>query len=322
MAATIMVNSAFTGKKNCLVCGRSEKSTKLLDIKTQSIVYAYLYHRIYINPSYSARCCRRHVNKLGLIHNAEFNNMRTRLLEQSRGPMLLCNHLSMALSNALRPVGIFDQFNYIDSMSDDFCKQVTGWSKTEYNDFSRYITSIYDTEGRSKEFLIALYRYWLRKGTDEETLALLVGNSSQQQISHYLAQIRKAITTDFVHFYLGADKGREFFCNHKNESIIELHQLGQDDLVICADATYCRIEKSFNNQFQYDSWSQQKLDSLIKPFIVCCGDGYIIDCYGPFKAHQNDAKIFDYILENDQDFANIIEPEKTICFVDRGELCV
>ncbi|CAF1054262.1 unnamed protein product [Brachionus calyciflorus] len=39
------------------------------------------------------------------------------------------------------------------------------------------------------------------------------------------------------------------------------------------------------------------MDLLIKPFLVCCSDGYIIDCYGPLKDNFNDAKILDYILK-------------------------
>ena len=85
-----------------------------------------------------------------------------------------------------------------------------------------------------------------------------------------------------------------------------------------ADATYIRIEKSFNNEFQYKSWSGQKKDSLVKPFLICCTDGYIIDLYGPFPANQNDATIFEYILSTDNDLQNILQPNKTIAILDRG----
>lgn len=318
MASTGLLKTAHTDKNRCTICGRYNKSAKLVDIKPDSIVYAYLHHKILIKPGQGVRCCQRHTDNNGLIQTHEFMNMRTKVLEYSRFSILMFDYLAKNISSS-KPIGILDKFNDMDSISDDYCMQITGWKKREFNNFSRYITSIYDTVGRSKEVMIALYRYWLRKGTDEETLALLITGTTQQQVSHYLDQIRKAITTDFVPFFLGANKGRDFFCGHKNESIKELHQLSDNDLVICADATYCRIEKSSNNQFQYDSWSQQKLDSLLKPFLVCCGDGYIIDCYGPFKAHQNDAKIFDYILENDRNLVDIIEPKKTVCFVDRGK---
>ncbi|RNA34715.1 transposable element tcb1 transposase [Brachionus plicatilis] len=43
----------------------------------------------------------------------------------------------------------------------------------------------------------------------------------------------------------------------------------------------------------------QKKDSLVKPFLICCADGWIIDCYGPIKANKNDASILDYIHFHD-----------------------
>ncbi len=73
--------------------------------------------------------------------------------------------------------------------------------------------------------------------------------------------------------------------------------LANDNLVIIADGTYCAMEKSANNDFQYKTYSGQKKDSLFKPFILCCADGYIVDCYGPFAANENDALILDYVLK-------------------------
>ena len=64
----------------------------------------------------------------------------------------------------------------------------------------------------------------------------------------------------------------------------ELLQLKKDELVVIYDGTYKHIEKSANNEMQYRTWSVHKSSSLLKPFIICCADGYIIDCYGDFDA--------------------------------------
>ena len=98
-----------------------------------------------------------------------------------------------------------------------------------------------------------------------------------------------------------------------------LFNLKDDELAIVVDGTYGRCEKSGNNRFQYASWSAQKQDNLIKPFLICCANGYIIDCYGPFAANKNDAKIFEYILDRDIDLQRILESEKTSVFLDRGK---
>ena len=71
-------------------------------------------------------------------------------------------------------------------MDDEFCFKITRWNKKQFIKFSNYITSIYDTEGRTKEQLLALYRFWLRKGINQCTLAMFKNNASQQQVSHYL----------------------------------------------------------------------------------------------------------------------------------------
>ena len=216
---------------------------------------------------------------------------------------------------------MFDKFKNIDTLDDQSCFNITGWSKEDFIRFSKYITSISHSAKRNKYQLIAIYRYWLKKGLDQYSLSLLKSSTTQQQISRYLQQIRSAINKDFVPYFLGAkSRPRSYFLKCNNKTTVELFKLKQDDLAIFADATYTRLEKSANNAFQYNCWSQQKFDLLIKPFIICCADGYIIDCYGPFKASLNDAKIFEYILKTDTDLLDILLPNQTFCFLDRGFL--
>ena len=149
-----------------------------------------------------------------------------------------------------------------------------------------------NTENRSKEQLIALYRYWHRTGMHQKDLAFLFGNNTtQRKIFWFLSQIRIAIYKDFVHDFLGAHKNREFYLGFNTNMTQNLHELQPDVLVLIADGTSCRIQKSNNNEFQYLTYSMQKSCSLFKPFIICCADGYIIDCYGPFAANVNDSKI-------------------------------
>jgi hypothetical protein len=187
-------------------------------------------------------------------------------------------------------------------------------------EFTAYIKNVRDTAGRTKEQLVAIYRYWLMKGLDQNTLALLKCNTSQQQISHYLEQIRNAMNEEFVPQFLGTKKGIEFFLKHNTESVKILHDFTDETLAVIADGTYTRLEKSSNNEFQYVSYSLQKLDHLIKPFILCCADGYFIDCYGPFRATFNDADILKYILATDQDLKELlIIPKNIYLFLDRGK---
>jgi len=54
--------------------------------------------------------------------------------------------------------------------------------------------------------------------------------------------------------------------------------------------------------------------------MMCCADGYFIDCYGPFPATLNDANIFRYILKTDNDLIELCKEKTQIMFfVDRGK---
>ena len=58
--------------------------------------------------------------------------------------------------------------------------------------------------------------------------------------------------------------------------------------IVMCDATYVFMQSSTNYLFQKQTYSLQKLDNLVKPFMIVCSDGHIIDCLGPYKATTND----------------------------------
>lgn len=117
------------------------------------------------------------------------------------------------------------------------------------------------------------------------------------------------------------NRSREFFISHNTETSIKLFGLRDDELVLVADGTYCRIEKSADNEFQYNTYSGQKKDSLIKPFVIVCADGYYVDVWGPYPANNNDATIFRHILDTDPDLRfDILRNGLTHLFLDRGKI--
>ena len=91
----------------------------------------------------------------------------------------------------------------------------------------------------------------------------------------------------------------------------------QDQLALVADGTYCYCEKSSNNYFQKITYSGQKKRHLLKPFVICTSDGYIIDIYGFYKATSNDAQILTDILKNHKDLVSLIQPND-VFLLDRG----
>ena len=61
----------------------------------------------------------------------------------------------------------------------------------------------------------------------------------------------------------------------------------------------------------------QKGRCLVKPFIICAFDGYIVDIYGLYPATWNDARILKHILETDSDLVKLFKKED-ILILDRG----
>ena len=284
-------------------------------------MHAYLNHGLIIK--HESRCCVDHVDEKGFIKAEEFKNIDTIGQNYDKDIIMVldaCLKASEKIHYTLKDSsGIFDKFRDMAALDDALCLKITGWTKEQFISFSKFIKRVRDTCGRTKEQLIAIYRYWLSKGIDQCTLAMLKCNTSQQQISHYLAQIREAMNDEFVPLFLGANKGKEFFLKHNTNSVKILHELDNDVLAVIADGTYTKLEKSANNDFQYLSYSIQKSHNLIKPFILCCADGYFIDCYGPFQANMNDAHIFRNILSTDEDLKQLFTPQnKIILFLDRG----
>jgi hypothetical protein len=63
---------------------------------------------------------------------------------------------------------LFEPFRNVATLSDDYCREITGWSKIDFVKFSKNIKNTRDTKNRTKGMMIAMYRYWLRKAIDQK----------------------------------------------------------------------------------------------------------------------------------------------------------
>jgi hypothetical protein len=219
------IETAFSHHGKCFICRRRESAaSRLRKIKKESVILAYLEHRIFIK--HHSRCCSHHLDGNGLIYSTLFQTIPTKAKIYNKQTLLFLE----ALGN-LKSKNVFDQFKDMATLTETHCFKITRWSKDQFFRFSNFITSTYQTNGRTKEELIAIYRYWLRRGLDQCSLAMFKNKTSQQKISHYLSQIRVAINKDFVPFYLGVEnRSREFFLEHNNITVTELYHMNKDDL--------------------------------------------------------------------------------------------
>ncbi len=201
-----MLRTAHSNHSKCFICGR--KKQYIYQISRKAISEAFIRNKIVIKDH--ARCCRNHLDSNGLIKQDEFSKIKTDLNRYERSLIKILEDLTSKLKDSYN--SIFEPFQNLEILTDEHYINITGWNKKTFSKFASYITSIHFTAKRSKEQLIAFYRFWLRKGTDQQMLGNL-NNTSQLSMSNFLARIRKAINRDFVPFFLGAkSRTRDFFC--------------------------------------------------------------------------------------------------------------
>jgi hypothetical protein len=93
---------------------------------------------------------------------------------------------------------------------------------------------------------------------------------------------------------------------------------------LIADSTYVYIDKSADSEFQRITYSDQKKRHFVRPFTVCCADGFIVDLFGPYAAVNNDAQILLEVLDEtieDTDssvpLSSLLRPDDFL-ILDRG----
>ena len=162
----------------------------------------------------------------------------------------------------------------METLTEELCLEITKWSKTDFIECCSQLQNIRNSEGRKKEELLAIFRFWLTRGSSQSSIALLKKECNQQRISNYLQSIRDDLNRDFLPNWLGTNRPREFFIQRNNASIDELYQL-EDTVTIIVDGTYTRCQKSRINQMEYSTYMKYKFGNLLKPFVAVCPDGWV-----------------------------------------------
>ena len=319
----IPINTSFTSHKKCFICRRKKISLK--EVSKLSIATSFIEHNIYIPEG--TRSCYRHMTK-GHIKDDEYVKIPVHVelldrkiiksLKSSFKKILECFRDKEISQTYAQPILPLENFRNILTLSEEFCEKFINCSKEAFIRLSSLLSKkIRNTQNRSKSMLIALYLYWLKSGMTQKSLAFYKVDSSQQEISNELKQIRVFINQDITPRYLGFNSvTREFLLSHLTPTVKELYGIKGEQLVFILDGGYERHEKSFNNEFQAATFSGQKKQNLLKSFLVTTCTGYIIECYVDMDARWNDDRILREILATDRHFRNIIRPNDYF-FVDR-----
>lgn len=321
---TFRLPVALSSHRMCFICGRKQTNKskiKLHRINSESLGYFYSEEDRFIVKSH-ARACGYHLTETHHIKREHIlifdHHLSAKAIFRNvpRESIIALDAVKKHISNS----GPFDKFKNMDSVDDNHCEKITGWNKNVFMQFLEYLTDLKTTDTRTKEELVAIYRFWLRNGISQTCIALYKKDNSQQTISNYLDVVRLSVEKYFVPFFLGASRGRDFFLNHRTEASKILYDLNENDLCFVADGTYAKHKKSKNHEFQYNSYSSHKKCNLMKIFLICCPDGYIVDCYGPFFGKDNDATIFNYILNKDDSYNSLVRDSETHFVLDRGNI--
>ena len=156
-----------------------------------------------------------------------------------------------------------------------------------------------NSPARSREQALAVDLTWLKTGIPQSTLSAFFGIESRQKISNMCFQVREAFKKDFVLKFLGCGSlNRNEWLGKITHEVKELYSLSDDQFCLIADGTYLYCQKSENNKLQRLLYSGQKKRHLIKPFVVCSSNGFIIYVFGPFAATSNDASILLHLMNN------------------------
>lgn len=198
------------------------------------------------------------------------------------------------------------------------CKQFTGLTKSQFNSLESKLKSLKNSPQRTKSQALTTYLFWLKTGLPYRCISTLFSFNNFQAVGEYCGQTRKSLMSDFVPQNLGPNHiKRDEWLKHNTKITTELFNMNPKEFALITDGTYLYCQKSQDNTFQKKSWSVQKNANLVKPFVLCATDGYIVDVCGPYPSTDNDAKIMSNVLQTNKELRTLLKANDHI-IMDRG----
>lgn len=311
------ITRGYSSHKKCVVCCISNSNKKMHLVPIEAILDTYIERGILLKIG--CRCCSSH-----LTDCKKFNSESLHQLKSVGEGIELDSKNVLNIFQEFRIIAkrthFWAKFKNDNSFTDEESRKNTGLSKEDLIYLNNQLVSMRNSDERSKLQALTTYLFWIKTGLDQDTIGIHF-EISQQQVSRYCEQARAALLKDFVQKNLGVyHLSRNEWIRHNSVIASKLfiqNSVQKQQLIVVADGTYLFCQKSSNNTFQRKTYSQQKKTHLVKPFVVCATDGYIIDIFGLHEANKNDARILLELLENRDDFRSLIFPQD-IFLLDRG----
>ncbi|CAH2105465.1 unnamed protein product [Euphydryas editha] len=206
-------------------------------------------------------------------------------------------------------------FENVDEMDDRVFQYWIGRTKESFNLLLDEVPQIRNLHRGSLGLLVFLLK--LRTGDSDERIAMLV-NVPRRTLEVLMDKVREILFQDFVPNNLGINhmSRDELINNHTLLIPNGLYGNGTNTIVIC-DGTYIYVNKSSNYSFQKQTYSLHKYRNLLKPFLIVACDGYILDCFGPYKATTSDADIMNQLFCDGSALREYFECDD-VFILDRG----
>ena len=328
-------------KAQCFVCKKIfNKKNRSKTISINGIVQVFKKKKIVIKVG--SRCCPEHLqsNKKRMLKPQCIEELFASIDKVT----LKKSEIEKILSNVSKDSTLFDKFYNKSEVPDDLCKKITGLSPKNFEQLHDILVSsrlMRSSEVRSISQALAIYLFWfvflfqvilnfdfysdqistlyrLKTGLDHATISVFFDLNSFKNVQKCCTQVRDSLTMCFVPHNLGAaSKTREDFLKNNTELAKHLLEINSEQLILIADGTYLYCQKSFNNSIQRKTYSGQKKRHLVKPFLICLSNGFIIDAYGLYGGTKSDSDIIKHILKHETDLINLIRKNDVI-ILDRG----
>ena len=136
--------------------------------------------------------------------------------------------------------------------------------------------------------------------------------------------VRECLTEHFVPMHLGLTHTNVQNMASRNRTIPEglfgdssMASDVKPAIAIC-DGTYVYVQSSSNYKYQKQIYSLHKYTNLVKPFLITCCDGYILECVGPYEATKNDSTIMSDLFRNESGPMRTFFRQGDVFILDRG----
>lgn len=298
---------AANTSSHCIFSGCANRSWHLIPSFIKQMLIKEL--RYYVPAC--ARVCETHLysNEWHLL--PEISNC---------GNNFTANQIEDCIAIAARDANTFD-FENVHEMPNHICHYWTGLRSNEFLSLVNEVPALNSVV--SPRTSLAIYLIKLRTGDSNQRLSTLF-NMPRSTVELHMKSVRNCLTEYFVPLHIGLHHITPEDAARRNLYIPNA-LFGNPEasprempLILICDGTYIYVEKSSNYLYQKRTYSLHKYSNLVKPFLITCCDGHILDVIGPYAATQTDAEIMiDLFLDENRPLRSYLRIND-ILLLDRG----